>query len=200
MDYSFYEDLVNGIRKVAPLVAYRWNNDKLSAAKAWYGKELYEVLEDVDPSQRSAERSKQINVPLNTLFIDALKEIGVDIYEEMADGYDHVYKNVPVEDKNATSQDPKNRQWVGNNNGGKKVNVHLLKRFQFDDKMRIIGMHVSIVDLSKTTQYWKSQGGARSTLSFTLADKNGIITVLGDWVCPRKNLFPTWETVNERVA
>ena len=197
---GFYTDLIEGIQQVAPLVAARWNQKKLPAAKAWYGKELYEVLDEVDSSQRSAERSKQVNIPLNTLFIDSLKEIGIDIYEEMADGYDHVYKGVPIEDKNACSQDPSNRQWVGNNNGGKKVDVHLLKRFQFDDKMRIIGMHVSIVDLSLTTQKWKDTGGARSTLSFTRADKPGIITVLGEWTEKRINIFPTWESVDEGIC
>lgn len=193
---GFYNDLIDGIKKVAPIVAKNWNEKKLSAAKEWYGKPLHEVLNEVEPSQRSAERSKQVNIPLNTLFIDALIDQGVDIYEEMADGYDHVYKGCQLEDKNACSQDPKNRQWVGNNNGGKKVDVHLLKRFQFDDMMRIIGMHVSIVDLSKTQTEWKSTGGARSILQFTIDDLDGIIPVLGEWYSPRKSLFPTWESVS----
>ena len=202
-----YTPLVEGIREILPSFAKIWREEKLPAATVFMDNDIVEEMNNVPVSQRSAELSKQFNIPINNLFGRLLKEQGVNMNVDLNDGYDWVYYGTPqqhkksrateIEDKICMSQRDNCREWTGNSNAGQKVPMHLLKRFQLNDKFEIIGSHISLVNLDHTTQYWKSQGGARSSLSFNNEDVGGIISVTGYWHMPKrgKNLFPRFETI-----
>lgn len=202
-----YTPLVEGIRNILPTFAKIWREEKLPAASLFMDNDIVEEMNNVPVSQRSAELSKQFNVPINNLFARLLKQEGVNMNVDLNDGYDWVYYGTPqqhkksrateIEDKICMSQLKDCRMWTGNSNAGQKVPMHLLKRFELNDKFEIIGSHISLVNLDYTTQYWKSQGGARSSLSFNDQDLGGIITVTGYWHMPKrgKNLFPRFASI-----
>lgn len=190
-----FEDLIAGIRAIMPELKHQWNEVQLKeGAMRWFRKPFHVVLQDVHPSQRSVEISKQFNIPFNGLFIDLLRDRGVNIREEMSDGYDCVYNDIyKIEDKNAFSNDPKNNAWVGSDSGGQKVDLHLLKRFYVNEFCELTHAHISLVDLSKTESKWEATGGVRSILRFTKEDIDGIIPIVGGWRTPRYRLFPIYE-------
>jgi hypothetical protein len=190
--------LIEGIRSIMPKVQEIYQTEILAGFKRFKRKEAVEYFNSLPNSQRSVELSKQMGDSINNLFEELLIESGITLLVDQGDGYDWVYKNTretQIEDKNAMSQDPSNRVWVGNSNSGRKVSMHLLKRFELDENYEIVGAHVSLVNLDDTTQYWVDQGGARSTLSFTKDDIDGIITIYGEWEAKVKNIFPRWEKI-----
>lgn len=195
-----YTPLIEGIRAIMPKVKEIYKTEILAGFKQFKRKDAVEYFNSLPTSQRSVELSKQMGDSINNLFEELLIESGITLLVDQGDGFDWVYQNTRktlIEDKNAMSQDPANRQWVGNSNSGRKVSMHLLKRFELDENYEIVGAHVSLVNLDDTTQYWKTpkNGGARSSLSFDRNDINGIITVFGNWEVATKNLFPRFETI-----
>lgn len=193
-----YTPLIEGIRAIMPRVKEIYKSEILAGFKRFKRKDAVEYFNSLPISQRSVELSKQMGDSINNLFEELLLESGVKITVDQGDGFDWGYQNTRetlIEDKNAMSQDLKNRAWVGNSNSGEKVSMHLLKRFELDENYEIIGAHVSLVNLDDTTQRWVNGAGARSTLSFTKNDVDGIITIYGYWECKNKNIFPRWETI-----
>lgn len=193
-----YTPLIEGIRDAMPEVQRVYNTDILSAFQAFKRKDVVEYFNSLPMSQRSVELSKQMGDSINNLFEEILLQTDINLLVDQNDGYDWVFKNnrvTEIEDKNAMSQDLSNRMWVGNSGSGKKVSMHLLKRFQLNDKYEMVGAHISLVNLDDTTQYWKNTAGARSTLSFTRDDIYGIIPIYGYWEAKTKNIFPRWETI-----
>ena len=193
-----YTPLIEGIRNIMPQVQEMYKTEILAGFKRFKRKDAVEYFNSIDISQRSVELSKQMGDSINNLFEELLIQTGIKLLVEQVDGSDWVYINsreTLIEDKNAMSQDPNNRQWVGNSGSGKKVSMHLLKRFELNHKYEMVGAHVSLVNLDNTTQYWKNTAGARSTLSFNKNDVNGIIPIFGYWEAKTKNLFPRWEKV-----
>lgn len=190
-----FEDLITGVRAIMPELKYQWNEVQLKeGALRWFRKPFHEVLNDVHPSQRSVEISKQFNIPFNGLFIDLLRARGVNIREEMSDGYDCVYNDIHlIEDKNSFSNDITNNVWVGSDSGGQKVDLHLLKRFYVNEFCEITHAHISLANLSKTESKWKSTGGVRSILKFTKNDLCGITPIVGGWNSKRVRIFPLYE-------
>lgn len=193
-----YTPLIDGIRKIMPKVKEVYKNEILAGFKRFKRKDAVEYFNSLPNSQRSVELSKQMGDSINNLFEELLIESGINLLVDQGDGFDWVYQNTRktyIEDKNAMSQDPSNRAWVGNSNSGRKVSMHLLKRFELDENYELVGAHVSLVNLDDTTQYWVNGAGARSTLSFTKEDIRGIITIYGGWEAKTKNIFPRWETI-----
>lgn len=194
-----YTPLIEGIRSIMPKVKQMYRDEILAGFKRFKRKDAVEYFNSLPMSQRSVELSKQMGDSINNLFEELLKESGITLLVDQGDGFDWAYENkrkTLIEDKNAMSQDLSNRAWVGNSNSGAKVSMHLLKRFQLNEKYELIGAHVSLVNLDDTTQKWKSpSAGARSTLSFTKEDIHGIITVFGSWEPKTKNIFPRWEAL-----
>ena len=193
-----YTPLIDGIRDIMPKVQEMYRDEILVAFKQFKRKDVVEYFDSLPVSQRSVELSKQMGDSINNLFEELLIAYGITLLVDQGDGFDWVYKNARetlIEDKNAMSQDLENRMWVGNANAGEKVSMHLLKRFELNEAYEITGAHVSLVNLSDTTQHWKSYGGARSSLSFTKADANGIIPVYGYWEAKTKCLFPRFEKI-----
>jgi hypothetical protein len=193
-----YTPLIDGIRSIMPKVQEVYRTEILAGFKRFKRKDAVEYFNSLPNSQRSVELSKQMGDSINNLFEELLIESGITLLVDQGDGYDWIYKNTRetrIEDKNAMSQDPSNRAWVGNSNSGRKVSMHLLKRFELDENYEIVGAHISLVNLDDTHQYWVDQGGARSTLSFTNADIDGIITIYGEWESKTKNIFPRWEKI-----
>jgi len=194
-----YTPLINGIRQVMPELQKVWKEKCIPAFEDFKGVNIVEYFDSLPVSQRSVEMSKQLGDSINNYMEKLLIELGVGIRVEQEDGYDWVYTNnreTKIEDKNAMSQKPDNRQWVGNSGSGRKVPMHLLKKFKINDKLEIIGAHASLVNLDNTTQYWVNSAGARSTLSFNWNDINGIIPAYGHWDGKKKNLFPRFESIN----
>lgn len=197
-----YTPLIDGIREIMPKVKDVYKNEILPSFKRFKRKDVVEYFNSLPMSQRSVELSKQMGDSINNLFEELLIESGITLLVDQGDGFDWVYQNTRktlIEDKNAMSQKLSNRVWVGNSNSGQKVSMHLLKRFELNEKYELIGAHVSLVNLDNTTQYWVNGAGARSTLSFTKEDISGIISIFGGWELKTrknaKNLFPRWETI-----
>ena len=193
-----YTPLIEGIQAIMPEFKRMFNEEIIPAFKAFKRKDIVEYFDSLPNSQRSVEMSKQLGDSINNLFEELLIASGLNLIVEQADGYDWVYKNnrrTEIEDKNAMSQKISNRVWIGNSNSGRKVSMHLLKRFELNEKYEIIGAHISLVNLDDTTTDWKKGAGARSTLSFTKDDINGIIPIFGHWIGKTKNLFPRWEKI-----
>ena len=199
-----YTPLIEGIRSIIPEFQRIFNTEKLESASNWYDNPIKDELDAMPMSQRAAEISKLFSTPINNLFGRLLKNTGIDLKVDLSDGYDWVYTNTrrtEIEDKNCMSQafDTFN-MWTGNANAGEKVSMHLLKRFQLNDKYQLVGAHVSLVNLDDTTQYWKkpkSGKGARSSLSFTTKDSRGIIPIMGYFHVPERGfkLFPRCEKI-----
>ena len=195
---SEYTPLIEGIRAIMPKVQQMYKDEILAGFKRFKRKDAVEYFNSLPVSQRSVELSKQMGDSINNLFEELLIESGITLLVDQGDGFDWVYQNTretKIEDKNAMSQKKDNRQWVGNSGSGKKVSMHLLKRFELDENYEIVGAHVSLVNLDDTTQYWVNSAGARSTLSFNFEDVNGIIPVFGYWEGKKKNIFPRWEKI-----
>jgi hypothetical protein len=193
-----YTPLIEGIRSIMPEFKRIFNEEIIPAFRLFKRKDIIEYFDSLPNSQRSVEMSKQLGDSINNLFEELLLSSGLNLIVEQADGYDWVYENIrhtDIEDKNAMSQKPSNRIWVGNSSSGSKVSMHLLKRFELNEKYEIVGAHISLVNLDDTTTNWKKGKGARSTLSFTLNDINGIITIYGHWIGKTKNIFPRWEKI-----
>lgn len=193
-----YTPLIEGIRAIMPKVQEMYKTEILAGFKRFKRKDAVEYFNSLPMSQRSVELSKQMGDSINNLFEELLIESGITLLVDQGDGFDWVYQNnrkTLIEDKNAMSQDTANRMWVGNSNSGRKVSMHLLKRFELDENYEIVGAHVSLVNLDDTTQYWVDTAGARSTLSFNRDDVNGIIPVYGYWEAKTKNIFPRWEKI-----
>jgi hypothetical protein len=193
-----YTPLIEGIQAIMPEFKRMFNKEIIPSFKAFKRKDIVEYFDSLPNSQRSVEMSKQLGDSINNLFEELLIASGLNLIVEQADGYDWVYKNnqrTEIEDKNAMSQKISNRVWIGNSNSGRKVSMHLLKRFELNEKYEIVGAHISLVNLDDTTTDWKKGAGARSTLSFTRDDINGIIPIFGHWIGKTKNLFPRWEKI-----
>jgi hypothetical protein len=193
-----YDPLIIGIREMLPEFKTTFNTIIIPAFECFKSKNIIEYFDSLPVSQRSVEMSKQLGDSINNLFEKLLLARGLDLMVEQADGYDWVYKNLrntKIEDKNAMSPDPNNRSWVGNSNSGRKVSMHLLKRFIFNEQYEVTAAHISLVNLDNTTQYWKNGNGARSSLSFNKNDLNGIIPIYGHWLCKNKNLFPRCDAI-----
>lgn len=193
-----YTPLIEGIRTIMPKVQEMYKTEILAGFKRFKRKDAVEYFNSLPNSQRSVELSKQMGDSINNLFEELLLQTDITLLVEQGDGFDWVYQNTRktlIEDKNAMSQDLANRMWVGNSGSGKKVSMHLLKRFELNENYEMVGAHVSLVNLDDTTQYWKNTAGARSTLSFTRDDIYGIIPIYGYWEAKTKNIFPRWEKI-----
>jgi len=193
-----YTPLIEGIRKIMPQVKEVYKSEILAGFKRFKRKDAVEYFNSLPMSQRSVELSKQMGDSINNLFEELLIESGINLLVDQGDGFDWVYQNnrkTYIEDKNAMSQDLSNRMWVGNSGSGRKVSMHLLKRFELNENYELVGAHISLVNLDDTTQYWVNTAGARSTLSFTKKDISGIITIYGSWEAKTKNIFPRWEAI-----
>jgi hypothetical protein len=193
-----YTPLIEGIQAIMPEFKRMFNEEIISSFRAFKRKDIAEYFDSLPNSQRSVEMSKQLGDSINNLFEELLIDSGLNLIVKQADGYDWVYQNTrhtEIEDKNAMTQDTSNNMWVGNSNSGRKVSMHLLKRFELNEKYEIVGAHISLVNLDDTTTDWKNGAGGRSSLSFTKDDINGIIPIFGHWDGKTKRLFPRWEKI-----
>lgn len=197
-----YTPLIEGIREIMPEFVKHFNG---YVVDEWFPqgfrKTAKEHFNGFDISQRAAELSKMLGVFVNNNIEDFIKNSETfNMFAEERDGYDWVYRNTrdtQIEDKNCMSQNKSHHVWTGNSNSGRKVSMHLLKRFELDEDYHIIGAHISLVNLDDTTTYWVSGGGARSSLGFTKNDSRGIIPIMGYFHVPKRGykLFPRCEKI-----
>lgn len=193
-----YTPLIEGIQAIMPEFKRIFNEEVLPAFRIFKRKDAAKYFNSLDNSQRSVEMSKQLGDSINNLIEELLVGTGLNLIVAQVDGSDWAYQNTRltlIEDKNQTSQNPDALKWTGNSNAGPKVSMHMLKRFEFNEKYEVIGAHISLVNLDDTTASWKKIDGSRSSLSFTKNDVNGIIPIFGHWDGKTTRLFPRWEKI-----
>jgi hypothetical protein len=193
-----YTPLIEGIQAIMPEFKRIFNEVVVPAFRVFKRKDAAEYFNSLPNSQRSVEMGKQLGDSINNLIEELLVGTGLNLIVAQVDGSDWAYQHkriTLIEDKNQTSQDPDSLKWTGNSNSGPKVSMHMLKRFQFNEKYEIIGAHISLVNLDDTTTNWKKGVDGRSSLSFTKDDVNGIIPIFGHWDGKKKRLFPRWEKI-----
>jgi hypothetical protein len=190
-----YTPLIEGIQAIMPEFKKIFNEEVIPSFRIFKRKEAAEYFNSLDNSQRSVEISKQLGDSINNLIEELLVGTGLNLIVAQVDGSDWAYQHTRItliEDKNQSSQNPDNRQFTGNSKAGRKVSMHMLKRFQFNEKYEVIGAHISLVNLDDTTTDWIKGKDGRSSLSFTKDDVNGIIPIIGHWDGKKIRLFPRW--------
>jgi hypothetical protein len=185
------QKLVDTIRDVLPGVIKEFNEKRLPALEAAWGRSFSEEMQN--ENQVTVEIAKNYARPLNNTFFRHINEAMPEFQELTTDGSDYMLGDIPIEDKNSFS--PDSNGWVGN--GFAKTDWHLLKKFRVDSDGKITEAFIALVNLAEVQAAWSDRqiNTNRSVISFNVADEDKVIVVWGNTKRNPKNLKPLTESV-----
>jgi hypothetical protein len=185
-----FDVLGDVIHTVLPDVVAEFNMIRLPSIEQGWGRTFAEEFQDED--QITVEIAKQFARPLNNCFFRQIHTHLIAFTEHTSNGFDYMYGDVPIEDKNSFSN---GNYWVGN--GFVKTPIHIFKKFHCTETGRIDKAFVALVNLNKCKSGWtdKTMKTNRSVISFGKEDAEFIHVIYGDVKLNRKKIKPILEEI-----
>lgn len=183
------KQLIQTIKQVLPQVIQEVNEIRIPALETAWGRSFQEEMANED--QITVEIAKNYARPLNNAMFRHLQARLPKFTEHSTNGSDYAFGSILIEDKNSFSD---SNSWVGN--GFAKTPIHLLKKFQVDERGRINKAFVAVVDLGRCASAWtaKTVETNRSTIKFTVNDIEHIQVAYGELAVKKKYIQPVmWD-------
>jgi hypothetical protein len=184
------KELIETIKQVLPAVINEVNEIRIPALETAWGRSFKDEMANED--QITVEIAKNYARPLNNAFFRHISNQLPNFKEHTTNGSDYAFGKILIEDKNSFSD---GNGWVGN--GFQKTPIHMLKKFQVNEKGRIVKAFIAIVDLSKCKSAWsaKTVNTNRSVIQFGAADQAHINVIVGSLKINKKYIKPVMEDV-----
>jgi hypothetical protein len=182
---SKMQPLIEAIRTCLPGILHEFNTVRLPQLEAFLGRTIIE--EFPDPVKRTSETTKVIARGLDNTFFRHIHAVLPEFVEDEGDGRDYRFGAIPIESKNTFG---KGDSWTGN--GYDKTGLHLLKKFQVNERGHITHAFIALVNIDDCESCWseKTLKSNFSSLMLRTVDKEKVHVIVGSLKSNPKNLSP----------